>query len=77
MNQPIPPQAWPLFDRYVHGDLSRRGFLEQAAAFTGGPAGAAALLAALSPNFAAAQQVKPDDPRLVAALVKHWMNANE
>jgi carboxymethylenebutenolidase len=60
----IPDQAWPLFDRYVHGDLSRRGFLEQAATFTGGPAGAAALLAALSPNFAAAQQVKPDDVRL-------------
>lgn len=65
MHKPIPPQAWPLFDRYVHGDLSRRGFLEQAATFAGGPAGAAALLAALSPNFAAAQQVKPDDPRLV------------
>jgi len=62
--QDIPPQAWPLFDRYVHGDLSRRGFLEQAAAFSGGPAGAAALLAALSPNFAVAQQVKPDDARL-------------
>ncbi|NCT82393.1 MAG: dienelactone hydrolase family protein [Comamonadaceae bacterium] len=62
---PIPAQAWPLFDRYVHGELSRRGFLEQAAAFTGGPAGAAALLAALSPDFAAAQQIKPDDARLV------------
>ena len=61
----IPAQAWPLFDRYVHGELSRRGFLEQAAAFTGGPAGAAALLAALSPDFAAAQQIKPDDARLV------------
>ena len=62
---PIPAQAWPLFDRYVHGELSRRGFLEQAASFTGGPAGAAALLAALSPDFAAAQQIKPDDARLV------------
>ncbi|HEY9107236.1 MAG TPA: dienelactone hydrolase family protein [Roseateles sp.] len=61
----IPPQAWPLFDRYVHGDLSRRGFLEQTASFAGGPAGAAALLATLSPDFAAAQQVKPDDARLV------------
>ncbi|MCY4747355.1 dienelactone hydrolase family protein [Pelomonas sp. UHG3] len=60
----IPAEAWPLFDRYVHGDLSRRGFLDQAARFAGGPAGAAALLAALSPNFAAAQQVKPDDVRL-------------
>ncbi|MFG6486034.1 dienelactone hydrolase family protein [Roseateles sp. BYS78W] len=65
MHKPIPPQAWPLFDRYVHGDLSRRGFLEQAATFAGGPAGAAALLATLSPDFAAAQLVKPDDARLV------------
>lgn len=65
MKQPsIPPQAWPLFDRYVHGEVSRRGFLDQAARFAGGPAGAAALLSALSPDFAAAQQVKPDDPRL-------------
>ncbi|MEO6279808.1 dienelactone hydrolase family protein [Roseateles sp.] len=62
--QPIPQQAWALFDRYVHGDLSRRGFLDQAAVFAGGPAGAVALLTALSPNFAAAQQVKPDDVRL-------------
>jgi carboxymethylenebutenolidase len=61
----IPLEAWPLFDRYVHGELSRRGFLEQAAGFAGGPAGAAALLAALTPNFAAAQLVKPDDPRLL------------
>lgn len=60
----IPAEAWPLFDRYVHGDLSRRGFLDQAARFAGGPAGAAALLAALSPSFAAAQQVRPDDARL-------------
>lgn len=60
----IPAEAWPLFDRYVHGELSRRGFLDQAARFAGGPAGAAALLAALSPNFAVAQQVKPDDARL-------------
>lgn len=63
-SMPIPEQAWPLFDRYVHGELSRRGFLDQAARFAGGPAGAAALLAALSPDFVGAQQVKPDDPRL-------------
>lgn len=60
----IPDQAWPLFDRYVHGDISRRSFLDQAALFAGGPAGGAALLAAMSPNFAQAQQVRPDDARL-------------
>jgi len=62
--KPIPQEAWALFDRYVHGDLSRRGFLDQAARFSGGAAGAAALLAAMSPDFASAQQVKPDDPRI-------------
>lgn len=60
----IPKEAWALFDRYVHGDLSRRGFLDQAARFSGGAAGAAALLAAMSPDFASAQQVQSDDPRI-------------
>nr|WP_316639544.1 dienelactone hydrolase family protein [uncultured Roseateles sp.] len=53
-----------LFDRYVHGDLSRRGFIDQAARAAGGTAAAAGLLAALSPQFAQAQQVVPTDPRI-------------
>lgn len=62
--QDFEPEVLQLFDRYVHGDLSRRGFLDQAARFAGSPAAAAALLAALSPQFAAAQVVKPGDPRI-------------
>jgi carboxymethylenebutenolidase len=58
------PEVLQLFDRYVHGDLSRRGFLDQAARVAGSPAAAAALLAALSPQFAAAQMVAPTDPRI-------------
>ena len=58
------PEVLQLFDRYVHGDLNRRGFLDQAARFAGSPAAAAALLAALSPQFAAAQMVAPNDPRI-------------
>jgi carboxymethylenebutenolidase len=59
------PEVMRLFDRYVHGDISRRGFLDAAARHAGGSAaGAAALLAALNPRFAEAQQVRPDDPRL-------------
>jgi carboxymethylenebutenolidase len=62
------PEVLRLFDRYVHGQLSRRGFLQEASAHAGGSAaGAAALLAALSPQFAQAQQVKPDDARIVAS----------
>lgn len=53
-----------LFDAYVHGDLDRRGFLQQARRFAKAGVTAAGLLAALSPDFAAGQQVPPDDPRL-------------
>ena len=53
-----------LFDAYVHGDLDRRGFLRGAQRFAKAGVTAAGLLAALSPNFAAGQQVRPDDARL-------------
>ena len=47
-----------LFDAYVHGSLDRRGFLDQAQRFAKAGVTAAGLLAALSPNFAAGQQVR-------------------
>ncbi len=53
-----------LFDAYVHGDIDRRGFLERARKFAVGGLTAAGLLAALSPNFAQAQVIAPNDARL-------------
>jgi carboxymethylenebutenolidase len=53
-----------LFDAYVHGNLDRRGFLAQAQKFAKAGVTAAGLLAALSPDFAAGQQVPPADARL-------------
>lgn len=53
-----------LFDAYVHGDVDRRGFLDKAQRFAKAGVTAAGLLAALSPDFAMGQQVKPDDARL-------------
>ena len=53
-----------LFDAYVHGTLDRRSFLAQAQKFAKVGVTAAGLLAALSPNFAAGQQVPKDDARL-------------
>ena len=64
------PAVMRLFDQYVHGDIDRRGFLQGAARFAVGSAGAAGLLAALTPQFAAAQQVAPDDARLSARFVE-------
>lgn len=53
-----------LFDAYVHGTLDRRGFLDKAQRFAKAGVSAAGLLAALSPDFAAGQQVKPEDARV-------------
>jgi carboxymethylenebutenolidase len=58
------PEVLILFDAYVHGRLDRRGFLNQARKFAKAGVTAAGLLAALSPNFAAGQQVRPNDKRL-------------
>jgi carboxymethylenebutenolidase len=53
-----------LFNAYVHGNIDRRTFLDRAHKFATAGMTAAGMLAALSPDFAAAQQVKPDDARL-------------
>ena len=58
-----------LFDAYVHGTVDRRGFLERAQKFAVGGVTAAGLLAALSPNFAAAQVVAKDDARISTRTV--------
>jgi len=60
-----------LFDAYVHGALDRRGFLDKAAKFAVGGVTAAMLLDQLSPKFAEAQVVKPDDARLKTAHVEY------
>ncbi len=59
-----------LFDAYVHGAIDRRGFLDQAAKYAVGGVTAAMLLDELSPRFAEAQVVKPDDARIKAEFVE-------
>jgi carboxymethylenebutenolidase len=58
------PEVLKLFDGYVHGSRSRREFLDGAAKFAVGGFTAAAMLEALQPNFAWAQQVPKDDTRI-------------
>lgn len=60
-----------LFDAYVHGFLDRRGFLDKAARYAVGGVTAAMLLEQLSPKFAEAQVVKPDDGRIKAEHVEY------
>ncbi|TLD68896.1 dienelactone hydrolase family protein [Phragmitibacter flavus] len=60
-----------LYDEYVHGRVDRRGFLERASRFTVGGVTAASLLQMLSPNYALAEQVAKDDPRIEAAYAEY------
>ena len=65
------PQILKLFDRYVHGKLNRREFIDRAARFTVAGVSGAAVLASLSPDYALAQQVDPDDDSIEASYKKY------
>ncbi|MBT7770659.1 MAG: dienelactone hydrolase family protein, partial [Rhodospirillales bacterium] len=60
-----------LFDKYVHGIIERREFLDKAAKFAVGGVTAAGLLASLSPNYALAKEVDENDARIKAADIKY------
>ena len=65
------PELLELYDGYAHGTINRREFLDRAALFTLGGLSASALLAALSPNYALAEQVKFTDPAIVADYITY------
>lgn len=65
------PRLLELFDGYVHGALNKREFLSKASAFAVGGMGAAALLHALQPDYALAEQVAPDDPNIVTEKIEY------
>jgi len=65
------PEVLQLFDKFVHGDISRREFLDRAAAYAVAGVGAAALLESLTPDFVAGQIVAEDDPRLATSFVEY------
>ena len=60
----FPQELLNLFDRYVHGDIDRRDFLEGAKKYAVGGMTAMAIWESLRPNYAWAQQVPKDDSRI-------------
>ncbi|OGB91690.1 MAG: hypothetical protein A3H39_07660 [candidate division NC10 bacterium RIFCSPLOWO2_02_FULL_66_22] len=60
------PQLLALFDKYVHGHINRREFLDGASRFAVGGLTATALWEMLRPNYALAQQVAKNDSRIKA-----------
>ena len=62
--QDFPQELLNLFDRYVHGDIDRREFLDGAKKFAAGGLTATAIWESLRPNYAWAEQVPKDDKRI-------------
>src|SRR6478752_3483837 len=62
----FPQELLSVFDRYVHGEISRREFLDSAKKFAIGGLTTMAIWESLRPNYALAEQVPKDDQRITA-----------
>jgi len=62
--QQMPPAAIEAYNQYIHGHIDRRAFMDRITTITASTVAATAMVEALMPNYAAAQQVSPTDPRL-------------
>jgi carboxymethylenebutenolidase len=60
----LPPEAIQIYNLYIHGEISRRDFLEGVQKFAVAGLTAAAIVETLMPNYALGQQVPKDDKRL-------------
>lgn len=65
------PELLELYDFYAHGRITKREFLDRAGKYAVGGLTALAILNMMSPNYAMAQQVAPDDPGIVGADVTY------
>jgi carboxymethylenebutenolidase len=66
-----------LFDRYTHGGMSRRAFFDKLVMLAGGTAAATALLPMLENNYAYADTVAEDDPRVKGEMVTFKAGAQD
>jgi carboxymethylenebutenolidase len=65
------PELLELYDFYAHGRITKREFLDRAGKFAVGGVTALALLNMLSPDYALAQQVAPDDMGIEAEEITY------
>jgi carboxymethylenebutenolidase len=63
----LPTDAIELYNRYIHGEISRRAFLNGAKRFAVAGLTAGAIVEALMPNYALAQQVSKTDERITGS----------
>jgi len=62
--QQMPAEAIEAYNLYIHGEIDRRSFFDRINKIAASTIAAAAMVDALMPNYAAAQQVSPTDSRL-------------
>src|SRR4029450_6994365 len=67
----FPLAVLKLFEGSLHGNISRRDFLDRAGKYAVGGFTAAAMLESLSPNYALAQQVAKDDSRITTEYLTY------
>jgi carboxymethylenebutenolidase len=65
----IPAEAVDLYTQFVHGEISRRAFMDGLKRFAAAGLTAAAMAEALMPNYALGQQIQKDDERIKASYV--------
>lgn len=65
----VPREAIELYNEYIHGEISRRTFLNRAKQFAVAGLSASAIVEALMPDYAMGQQIARDDERIRASYV--------
>jgi len=65
----IPAEAVDLYTQFIHGEISRRRFMDGLKRFAATGLTAGVLADALMPNYALGQQIRKDDERIKASYV--------
>ena len=59
----LPSEAIELYNLFIHGEISRREFMDGIQRFAIGGLAASTILSALLPDYASAQQASPSQDR--------------
>jgi carboxymethylenebutenolidase len=62
----LPAEAIDLYNQFIHGEISRRSFMDGISKFAVGGLAASTIISALMPDYAAGQQVAKNDDRFKA-----------
>lgn len=67
----IDAQVLELYDDFAHGRLDRREYMKRLGKYAVGGLTVEALMSMVGPNYAWAQQVNPDDPRIKTEVIRY------